>query len=197
MTSISTPTSLATFQTAHASSSKLQHVSLSEVELSGSKLAVAAVQGDGVWTYDVGSDLLSTLSSGHAWLMISYVLLVQLQTLRPTTSFTVPPSTSFSSRPLSFVPPSAPASGPGSGAGPKGQSFKAKTKTNEKAKANEDDMEVDELDLADQNPSKEPLRVTAVGVAPQGKDQPAVWIWEGEEGAEKKIIKVSSQLLGV
>ncbi|GFZ45721.1 hypothetical protein JCM24511_03450 [Saitozyma sp. JCM 24511] len=167
MTSISTPTSLATFQTAHASSSKLQHVSLSEVELSGSKLAVAAVQGDGVWTYD-------------------------LQTLRPTTSFTVPPSTSFSSRPLSFVPT---VSVSGSGAGPKGQSSKGQTsqtntKTNEKSKANEDDMEVDEPDSADQNPSREPLRVTAVGVVPQGKDLPAVWIWEGEEGAEKRVIKL-------
>jgi hypothetical protein len=187
MTSISTPTSLATFQTSHASSSKLQHVALSEVELSGSKLAVAAVQGDGVWTYDVGSDLPSQLSLGLAELIISFVLLTQLQTLRPTTSFTVPPSTSFSSRPLSFVPTAS-----GAGGGLKGQN--SKTKTDEKSKANEDDMEVDELDSADQSPSKEPLRMTAVGVVPQGKDQPAVWIWEGEEGAEKKVIKVSSQL---
>ncbi|KAK4686673.1 hypothetical protein P7C73_g3446, partial [Tremellales sp. Uapishka_1] len=79
MAAISTPTSLATFPSAHASSSKLPHVTLSAVKGSNGKLAVAAVQGDGVWTYD-------------------------LKTLRPTTSFTVPPSTLFSTPPISFVP---------------------------------------------------------------------------------------------
>lgn len=57
-TSISPATSLATFSIPHASSSKLPHVTLNTVEvLSGKqgsqRLAVAAVQGDGVWTYDV------------------------------------------------------------------------------------------------------------------------------------------------
>lgn len=146
-----------------------------------------------------GSNLLPKASLGISGLIIFLVLLVQLQTLRPTTSFTVPPSTSFSSRPLSFVPTE---SASGSGAGPKGQSSKGQTsqtntKTNEKSKANEDDMEVDEPDSADQNPSREPLRVTAVGVVPQGKDLPAVWIWEGEEGAEKRVIKVSPLRRGV
>lgn len=52
-TSISTPASLATFTQPHASSSKLPHVSLSAVEGGDGSYAVAAVQGDGVWTYDV------------------------------------------------------------------------------------------------------------------------------------------------
>jgi hypothetical protein len=52
-TSISTPASLATFQQPHASSSKLPHVTLSPVEGGQGNQAVAAVQGDGVWTYDV------------------------------------------------------------------------------------------------------------------------------------------------
>jgi hypothetical protein len=81
-TSITSPTSLATFSIPHASSSKIPHVTLSPVygednvsrpaqNLGGSsahntnnnnnngytyqRQAVAAVQGDGVWTYDVGS----------------------------------------------------------------------------------------------------------------------------------------------
>jgi hypothetical protein len=54
-TSISTPASLATFPQPHASTSKLPHVTLSPVEggEGNAVLAVAAVQGDGVWTYDV------------------------------------------------------------------------------------------------------------------------------------------------
>lgn len=55
MASIFTPTLLATFQTSHASSSKNRHVALSPVHGSGGELAVVAVQGDGVWTYDVSS----------------------------------------------------------------------------------------------------------------------------------------------
>jgi hypothetical protein len=56
-TSISTPASLATFPQPHASTSKLPHVTLSPVEggEGNAVLAVAAVQGDGVWTYDVSS----------------------------------------------------------------------------------------------------------------------------------------------
>jgi hypothetical protein len=55
-TSISTPASLATFPQPHASTSKVPHVTLSPVEggEGNASLAVAAVQGDGVWTYDVG-----------------------------------------------------------------------------------------------------------------------------------------------
>ena len=52
-TSISTPASLATFAQPHASSSKQPHVTLSPVEGEDGSYAVAAVQGDGVWTYDV------------------------------------------------------------------------------------------------------------------------------------------------
>lgn len=53
MAGISNPTSLATFQNARASSSKLSHVALSGVSGSDGSLAVAAVSGEGVWTYDV------------------------------------------------------------------------------------------------------------------------------------------------
>ncbi|KAL1413461.1 hypothetical protein Q8F55_001229 [Vanrija albida] len=80
MASISAPTSLATFPYAHASSSRVPHVTLNPVHGSRSRLAVAAVHGDGVWTYDI-------------------------KTLKPTTSFTVPPSTVFATAPVSFVPP--------------------------------------------------------------------------------------------
>jgi len=61
-TSISTPASLATFPQPHASTSKLPHVTLSPVEggEGNAALAVAAVQGDGVWTYDVSSTFIIT-----------------------------------------------------------------------------------------------------------------------------------------
>lgn len=55
MASISAPTLLATYQSSHASSSKDRHVSLAPVYGSQGELAVLAVQGDGVWTYDVGT----------------------------------------------------------------------------------------------------------------------------------------------
>ena len=53
MASISPPTSLASFSYPHGSSSKLRHVTLGPVHGSSEPMAVAAVQGDGVWTYDV------------------------------------------------------------------------------------------------------------------------------------------------
>jgi hypothetical protein len=64
-TSISTPASLATFPQPHASTSKLPHVTLSPVEggEGNAVLAVAAVQGDGVWTYDVSS-IYMTIEGG-------------------------------------------------------------------------------------------------------------------------------------
>jgi hypothetical protein len=51
----SSPASLASFSTSAASSSKLPHVAVSAVDGSDGKLGVAAVQGDGVWTYNVSS----------------------------------------------------------------------------------------------------------------------------------------------
>lgn len=54
MASIAAPSSLATFSYAHASSSRVPHVTLAPVHGSKGRLAVAAVHGDGVWTYDVG-----------------------------------------------------------------------------------------------------------------------------------------------
>ncbi|BEJ11039.1 hypothetical protein CspHIS471_0104610 [Cutaneotrichosporon sp. HIS471] len=79
MASISAPTQLATFPNAQASSSRLPHIQLAPVHGSRGRLAVAAVNADGVWTYDI-------------------------KTLRPTATYTVPPSTGFTSAPLSFVP---------------------------------------------------------------------------------------------
>ncbi|ODN83191.1 hypothetical protein L202_01379 [Cryptococcus amylolentus CBS 6039] len=76
MASISAPTSIATFPQPHASTSKLPHVALSPV-VGDARSAVAAVQGDGVWTYD-------------------------LSTLRAATSFTVPPATTFTTSPISY-----------------------------------------------------------------------------------------------
>ena len=68
MASISASTSLATFTTPHASSSKLPHVSLNPVYGGNAELAVAAVQGDGVWTYDVSSPTcMSSLCSRFSW----------------------------------------------------------------------------------------------------------------------------------
>lgn len=54
MASVSSPTSLASFSYQHAQSSRYPHVPLSPVH--GTEgVAVAAVQGDGVWTYDVSA----------------------------------------------------------------------------------------------------------------------------------------------
>jgi hypothetical protein len=55
MASMTTPSSLATFDYSHASSSRVPHITLGGVHGSKGKLAVAAVHGDGVWTYDVSS----------------------------------------------------------------------------------------------------------------------------------------------
>lgn len=61
MALISSPTSLTTFSQPHASSSKNPHVRLNPV-VGDKKSAVVAVQGDGVWTYDVGPSLVSNIS---------------------------------------------------------------------------------------------------------------------------------------
>lgn len=58
MASITTPTSLASFSSPHASSSKTPHVALSPVLGRSKEWAVAAVQGDGIWTYDVSALVL-------------------------------------------------------------------------------------------------------------------------------------------
>lgn len=66
MALISSPTSLTTFSQPHASSSKNPHVRLNPV-VGDKKSAVAAVQGDGVWTYDVGPSLVSNISRDDCW----------------------------------------------------------------------------------------------------------------------------------
>lgn len=55
MTSIAAPSSLATFPYTHASTSRAAHITLAPVHGSKGKLAVAAVNGDGVWSYDVST----------------------------------------------------------------------------------------------------------------------------------------------
>ncbi|AAW41928.1 hypothetical protein CNB04100 [Cryptococcus deneoformans JEC21] len=150
MALISSPTSLTTFSQPHASSSKNPHVRLNPV-VGDKKSAVVAVQGDGVWTYD-------------------------LTTLRATTSFTVPPSTVFTSSPVSFWT----------------------TKTVSAPQANDqggedEGMDVDQYEGLD-GPKETQIeikeRVTAVGA---GKE---VWLWKGEEG-EKEVIRIKSQISAI
>ncbi|WWD09977.1 hypothetical protein V865_008109 [Kwoniella europaea PYCC6329] len=154
MASISTPTQLATFSQPHASSSKTPHVTLSPV-VGDSKCAVAAVRGDGIWTYD-------------------------LNTLRPTTSFTVPPSTVFSSSPISYWST---------------RTEKAPRDTSEQNVVENDmDVDVDE-DGSDEQYEKEDTvevkeRITLVGV---GKD---IWKWVGEEG-DKEVIEIAKSIQSI
>ncbi|OCF55802.1 hypothetical protein L486_06554 [Kwoniella mangroviensis CBS 10435] len=154
MASISTPTQLATFSQPHASSSKTPHVTLSPV-VGDSKCAVAAVRGDGIWTYD-------------------------LNTLRPTTSFTVPPSTVFSSSPISYWSK---------------RTEKVPRDTSEQNVV-EDDMDVDvDEDESNEQYEKEDIvelkeRITLVGV---GKE---IWKWVGEEG-DKEVIEIAKSIQSI
>ncbi|WWC89874.1 uncharacterized protein L201_004802 [Kwoniella dendrophila CBS 6074] len=180
MTSISTPTQLATFSQPHASSSKTPHVTLNPV-IGDSGCAVAAVRGDGIWTYD-------------------------LNTLRPTTSFTVPPSTVFSTSPISY--------------------WVTRTRTitsSAKEKLPENDvprvievMDVDDADEDDEELVFEPVdedeeedldldvegeedevktikekeRTTMVGV---GKE---IWLWRGDDG-DKEILSIDKSIQSI
>ncbi|WVQ69919.1 uncharacterized protein L199_008142 [Kwoniella botswanensis] len=156
MASISTPTQLATFSQPHASSSKTPHVTLSPV-VGDSKCAVAAVRGDGIWTYD-------------------------LNTLRPTTSFTVSPSTVFSSSPISYWST---------------RTEKVPRDTSEQNVV-EDDMDADvdeDEDESDEQYEKEDTvevkeRITLVGV---GKE---IWKWVGEEG-DKEVIEIAKSIQSI
>ncbi|WVW82925.1 hypothetical protein I302_104939 [Kwoniella bestiolae CBS 10118] len=151
MASISTPTQLATFSQPHASSSKTPHVTLSPV-VGDSKCAVAAVRGDGIWTYD-------------------------LNTLRPTTSFTVPPSTVFSTSPISYWVTQTERA-------PKDQSQGV-------VEVSEDDMDVDAEEDEDEEETVEVReRTTLVGV---GKE---VWRWVGEEG-DKEVIEIGQPIKSI
>ncbi|WWC60934.1 uncharacterized protein I303_103510 [Kwoniella dejecticola CBS 10117] len=158
MTSISTPTQLATFSQPHASSSKLPAVTLSPV-IGDPGCAVAAVRGDGIWTYD-------------------------LNTLRPTTSFTVPPSTIFSTSPISYwktttkTIPKASTSG----------SYNGVVEVQEVMDLDENE-ELDEAGEEDDDDEdgeqmiEEKERITMVGV---GKE---VWVWKGED-SDKNVISI-------
>ncbi|ORX33750.1 hypothetical protein BD324DRAFT_638442 [Kockovaella imperatae] len=158
MTSISSPTSLATFSNAQASSSKLHqsHVMLSAVHGAATPFAVAAVQGDGVWTYD-------------------------LNTLRPTASYTVQPSTIFVTRPISFMPPPRHP--------PKGKA---------KAKAPVQDAVDDPMD-ADSGPTS---RTTVIGIGKGDKIKRSeegrfLWMWRKEDDAEKEVLLLDKPLYDI
>ncbi|WVQ98874.1 hypothetical protein IAU59_006005 [Kwoniella sp. CBS 9459] len=166
MASISTPTSLATFSQPHASSSKGPHITLSPV-VGDAGSAVAAVRGDGVWTYD-------------------------LSTLRPTTSFTVPPSTIFTSNAISYYTTTRKIL-------KKAKSVDAQQ--HDDADVGDEGMDVDseeggqksERDVEKEGQEEEETaveekeRVTVVGV---GKE---LWVWKGEEG-DKEVISISTPI---
>jgi hypothetical protein len=170
MTSISSPTLLATFSNNHASSSKLPHVVLSPVIGASESLAVAAVQGDGIWTYDVSSQSRATLS---------LLTTSQLNTLRPTTSFTVSPSTTFASPALSFIP----------------TPLSEKAKSKQKANGGTGVVAMD-VDGAVGEDAQDPMaRVTMVVVMSgdqirQDQQGKIIWVWKGEEGGEKQEVSV-------
>lgn len=93
-------------------------------------------------------------------------MILQMSTLRPVTTFTVPPSTSFNTSPISFYP--TPRHG-------------AKAAGKQKA---EESMQTDEEDTG--------ARVTVVGVSKgegvRGEQEgKTVWIWKGEEGVKSSV----------
>jgi hypothetical protein len=86
----------------------------------------------------------------------------------------VPPSTIFATAPTSFYP-----SGP-----------VITKKAKDKQKATEDDMDVDAIDNVEK-----PARLTLVGIQKgeglkKGNEGKALWVWRGEEGAEKEVVSV-------
>ena len=95
----------------------------------------------------------------------------QISTMRPTTSFTVPPSTIFATRPISFYPPPRVSNKP--------------TKTPNVIEEEDVSMEGDDVSTQ---------RVTAVGVLKgekMGDEEQGrvIWVWRGEEG-EHVVLKV-------
>ena len=96
------------------------------------------------------------------------MLMIQLSTLRPSTSFTVAPSTQFNTGPVSFYPPS-----------------RLPSKSSGKQRAEE----VGEGDVSEDSRAE---RVTLVGVL-QGDKVKAeeqgrvLWVWKGEEGVKSAI----------
>lgn len=105
-----------------------------------------------------------------------------MKTLRPTTSYTVPPSTIFTSHPLSFLPPPVASTEKGKG----------------KAIPQTEDAEMSSsVDSEDAVPSG-PRRTTMIGVKGveqgKGKQSGEIWCWRGEDD-EKSIIQVSALLM--
>lgn len=99
----------------------------------------------------------------------------QLSTLRPVTTYTVPPSTSFNTAPVSFYPPSR-------------HSSKAEGK--QKADGHH----------AQEEGSGE--RITVVGVqrgegVKKEQEGKVIWAWRGEEGIKSAIIVSASLALRV
>ncbi|WRT67285.1 uncharacterized protein IL334_004252 [Kwoniella shivajii] len=137
MASLSTPTQLATFSQPHASSSKSSHITLNPV-IGDSGCAVAAVKGDGVWTYN-------------------------LSTLRPTTSFTVPPSTVFTTSPISY--------------------WSTKLTPTTVDVAEDMDVDDDEEEEGKAEVTGEKERITMIGVDKE------IWAWKGDDG-DKEVIHI-------
>lgn len=106
-------------------------------------------------------------------------LTCQLKTLRPTTSYTVPPTTSFSSRPLSFIPSNSPGLIKGKG----------------KASPQDEDAEMSSSIATEDAVETGPRRTTLVGVESAekgkgGKRSGEIWCWRGDDD-EKTVIHVS------
>jgi hypothetical protein len=128
--------------------------------------------------------------------VVSSRLNVQLVSLRPVSTYTVPPSTRFAGPALSYIiqPPSPLANGVGKGKGKERQ-------VEEEAVAEMmESMDVDGAEEAELSSSVDsgeepvqpsgPVRRTMVPVLSNEKGE--VWVWDGEDGAEKVVIQVSS-----
>jgi hypothetical protein len=108
------------------------------------------------------------------------ILTAQLRTLRPTTSYTVPPSTVFTTHPLSYLPPQNAGSEKGKG----------------KAVPQEEDAEMSSSVDSAEAVETGPRRTTMLGVkgtTKAGKPSGEIWVWRGEDD-EKSIIQVCSPL---
>lgn len=100
----------------------------------------------------------------------------QLKTLRPTTSYTVPPGTVFTTTPLSYMPPAQP-SGQSKGKG--------------KAPAPAADAEMGSS-VESEEEEKGPQRTTLVGVKTgqrgnKEKEGGELWIWRGEDNQKTSV----------
>ncbi len=113
--------------------------------------------------------------SDFAYLTLDDMLTsTQLISLRPTASFSVPPSTIFSTRPISFYPNAI---------------TPASRRTKEKQKARDDTRDLDGQagDVSGHE------RITIIGVQKGEKvkhdhEGKVLWVWRGEDGDKEVII---------